>query len=248
MPIGSPIDLTQCRHFFEKPATPSQRQYEALRAYFVEGLASAAVARRFGFSPAAFRMLCYDFRRGQLPNFFTPRQPRPREQPKKSKVREHVVALRKRNYSIYDISRALKEQGMSLGTTAVREILIDEGFGARSRRGKFTVRLKTMRKRLRRSFNSVAQWCQAHRHDDASKQQATLNAKLRGHYRYYGRPTNYHSLWQFYRGVRCVWKKWLDRRSRGKTLTWEAYGQLLRRYPLLRPRITRPWAGAASRT
>jgi len=134
MPIGSPIDLTECRRFFEKPATPSQRQYEALRAYFVEGLASAEVARRFGYSPAAFRMLCYDFRRGQLPNFFAPRQPGPREQPKKSKVREHVVALRKRNYSIYDISRALKEQGMSLGTTAVREILIDEGFAALPRR------------------------------------------------------------------------------------------------------------------
>jgi Transposase DDE domain len=134
MPIGSPIDLTECRRFFEKPATPSQRQYEALRAYFVEGLASAEVARRFGYSPAAFRMLCYDFRRGQLPKFFTPRQPGPREQPKKSKVREHVVALRKRNYSIYDISRALKEQGMSLGTTAVREILIEEGFAALPRR------------------------------------------------------------------------------------------------------------------
>ena len=128
------MDLTECRRFFERPATPSQRQYEALRAYFVEGLASAEVARRFGYSPAAFRMLCYDFRRGQLPNFFTPRQPGPREQPKKSKVREHVVALRKRNYSIYDISRALKEQGTSLGTTAVREILIDEGFAALPRR------------------------------------------------------------------------------------------------------------------
>ena len=79
-----------------------------------------------------------------------------------------------------------------------------------------------MKKRLRRSVNSVAEWCRVHRHDDVSKQQATLNAKRRGHYRYYGRPTNYRSLWQFYRGVRCVWKKWLDRRSRGKTLTREA--------------------------
>jgi len=134
MPIGSSIDLTKCRRFFEKPATPSQRQYEALRAYFVEGLASAEVARRFGYSPAAFRMLCYDFRRGQLPNFFAARRPGPREQPKKDKVREHVVALRKRNYSIYDISRALKEQGMSLGTTAIREILIEQGFAALPRR------------------------------------------------------------------------------------------------------------------
>jgi hypothetical protein len=32
-----------------------------------------------------------------------------------------------------------------------------------------------------------------------NKQQATLNAKLRGHYQYYGRPTNYRSLWKFHR-------------------------------------------------
>jgi hypothetical protein len=114
--------------FFEKPATPSQRQYEALRAYFLEGLASAEVARRFGYTPAAFRMLCYEFRRRQLPDFFVVRRPGPREQPQKSKVRGEVVALRKRNYSIYDISRALKEQGTPLGATAVREILLEEGF------------------------------------------------------------------------------------------------------------------------
>ena len=100
-----------------------------------------------------------------------------------------------------------------------------------------------MKERLRRSFNGVVEWC--YRHDDVSKQHATLNAKLRGHHRYYGRPTNYHSLWQFYRYVRCVWKNWVDRRSGGQTPTWETYGQFLRRHPLPRPRITRPWAGAA---
>jgi hypothetical protein len=42
-------------------------------------------------------------------------------------------------------------------------------------------------------------------------------------YEYYGRPTNYRSLLQFYRGVRRVWRKWLNRRTRGKTLTWEKY-------------------------
>ena len=115
-----------------------------------------------------------------------------------------------------------------------------------SRRGKFTVHVRTMKERLRRSFNGVVEWC--YRHDDVSKQHATLNARLRGHHRYYGRPTNYHSLWQFYRCVRCVWKNWVDRRSRGQTPTWETYGQFLRRHPLPRPRITRPWAGAARRT
>jgi len=119
---------------------------------------------------------------------------------------------------------------------------------ALSRRGKFTVHVKTMKKRLRRSFKAISEWCRVHRHDPVDEQQAVLNAKLRGHYQYYGRPTNYRSLWQFYRGVRCVWKKWLGRRSRGRTLTWEKYAQLLHRHPLLRPRIRRPWAAAANLT
>jgi hypothetical protein len=128
------MDLTECRRFFERPATPSQRQYEALRAYFIEGLPSAKVARRFGYTPHAFRMLCYDFRRGELSDFFVVKRPGPRQQPRSDKVRNVVVELRKRNYSIYDISRELKEQGKSLGPTAVRQILAAEGFSALPRR------------------------------------------------------------------------------------------------------------------
>jgi len=134
MPISSPFSLTECQGFFVKPASSIQRQYEALRAYFVEKLASAEVARRFGYTPGAFRMLCYDFRRGRLRDFFAVRRPGPVEQPKKNPVRDQVVALRKSNYSIYDISRTLKEQGTPLGATAVREILLEEGFAALPRR------------------------------------------------------------------------------------------------------------------
>ena len=90
---------------------------------------------------------------------------------------------------------------------------------ARSRRGRFTIHVRTMRKRLRRSAKAVAQWCQQHRHDPVEDQAAALNAKLRGHYQYYGRPTNYRGLWRFYRMVRRLWHTWLNRRTRGKTLT-----------------------------
>jgi RNA-directed DNA polymerase len=88
-----------------------------------------------------------------------------------------------------------------------------------------------MKKRLKRAFKAMAEWCRAHRHDPVA-QQHTLNAKLRGHYQYYGRPTNYRRLWQFYRGVLRLWHKWLNRRTRGNSLPWAAYVQLLRRHPL----------------
>ena len=134
MPIRSPYELTDPRQFFAEPATPRQRQYEALRAYFVERRASAEAARRFGYSPGAFRVLCHTFRRGELPDFFTTAHPGPREQPKKSAAQKQIVALRKRNYSVYEISQALKEQGTPLSATAVREVLAAEGFAPLPRR------------------------------------------------------------------------------------------------------------------
>ena len=112
---------------------------------------------------------------------------------------------------------------------------------ANSRRGYFTMHVRTMRKRLKRSLKAMAAWCRQHRHDPVEQQCQALNRKLRGHYQYYGRPTNYRSLCEYYRNVRRIWKTWLNRRTRGTTLNWDRYEQLLRRHPLLQPRITRAW-------
>ncbi len=131
---SAPKDLTICRRFFAEPALPRQRQYEALRAYFHDRLPSREVARRFGYTPGAFRVLCSAFRHDQLPEFFAAARPGPRTQPKKSRVHEQIVRLRKRNYSVYEISQALQEQGTALSVTAVREVLSQEGFAPLPRR------------------------------------------------------------------------------------------------------------------
>ena len=70
--------------------------------------------------------------------------------------------------------------------------------------------LRTMKKRLRRGLTAVAEWCRERRHEPVDQQQQTLNAKLRGHYQYYGRPRNSRSLWQFYGAVCKIWRKWLE--------------------------------------
>jgi RNA-directed DNA polymerase len=113
--------------------------------------------------------------------------------------------------------------------------------GARDRWGRFMVKTKTMKKRLRRSLKALTVWCKEHRHDPLEHQQATLNAKLRGHYQYYGRASNYRSLRQFYQQVRRSWKFWLTRRTRSTPITWGKYSKLLHRHPLLLPRITHAW-------
>lgn len=115
-----------------------------------------------------------------------------------------------------------------------------------SRKGRFTIHVRTIGKRLRRSLFRISEWCQEHRHDPVDKQCEALNRKLLGHYQYYGRPTNHRRLWRFYRAVRGIWRKWLNRRTRGKTLPWPEYAKLLARHPLACPRITRSWASSGS--
>jgi hypothetical protein len=132
--IGAPKDLSDCRRFFLEPANPKQRMYEALRAYFIDELPSAEVARAFNYSPGSFQVLCHHFRRDADPNFFVSTRPGPRSQPRKSAARDLIVHLRKQNHSVYEISDALKQQQCPLSPTAVREVLRQEGFAPLPRR------------------------------------------------------------------------------------------------------------------
>ena len=126
--------LTELERVFLEPTDPTHRQYEALRAYFVEALPSHEVAKRFGYTPGSFRVLCHQFRQNpQRPFFLQPRKG-PHRAPKRDPVRDHVIAMRKQNFSIYDISEALKAEGHSLSPVAVALLLKEEGFARLPRR------------------------------------------------------------------------------------------------------------------
>jgi transposase len=134
VPFGAPKDLTACRDCFLNAPHPKQRQYEALRAYFVESRSSKEAADAFGYSVGSFRVLCHHFRRDPEPNFFVTARRGPRTQPKKSAAHDAIVDLRKQNASVYEISEALQERGLALSPTAVREVLKAEGFAPLPRR------------------------------------------------------------------------------------------------------------------
>jgi hypothetical protein len=134
MAIRTPVVLTYPQGFFLKPQHPKQRQYEALRAYYLEGRSSADAARAFGYSAGAFRVLCHGFLRDPDPSFFIASRSGPRSQPKKSAARSLIIDLRKQNHSIYEISETLKGKRLTLSPTAVGEVLKAEGFARLPRR------------------------------------------------------------------------------------------------------------------
>lgn len=72
--------------------------------------------------------MCHEFRKNLTRAFFTEPERGPQASPKKDEVREKVIALRKRNLSIYDIQRELLEIGKSLSLPSISQILLEEGF------------------------------------------------------------------------------------------------------------------------
>src|SRR3954467_8903402 len=125
--------LTLARRFLE-PSNSTHRQYEALRAFFVEGLPSAQAAARFGYTPGSFRVLVHEFRHDPGRDFFLPTARQGRTPGKASRLRGRVVALRKQYLSVHDITRALARDGEALSPAAVATILEEEGFAKLPRR------------------------------------------------------------------------------------------------------------------
>ena len=126
--------LTDPSQAFLQPANSTHRQYEALRAFFVEKLPSKDAARRFGYSEGSFRVLVHEFRQNPARPFFLPPAKGPQRAPKSDPWREHIIRARKQNLSIYDIQQILQEKGHALSSTYISIILKEEGFARLPRR------------------------------------------------------------------------------------------------------------------
>ena len=117
---------------FLTPQNSNHRQYEALRAYFVDRLPAAEVARRFAYTVGSFHQLVHQFRQKPQRRFFAePSRPGVKSD---DAVRQQIVRLRKQNLSIYDISAALKRDNIPRSSVAVASVLKKEGFAKLPRR------------------------------------------------------------------------------------------------------------------
>jgi hypothetical protein len=112
--------------FFTEPTDATQRRYEALRAYLVDGCPAEQVAARFGYTVAALQSAVRDFRAGRR-GFFSPPRPGPKSAPAKDAARDRVLALREAGHSVDEISDVLAGEGTPLNRTGVAEICAEEG-------------------------------------------------------------------------------------------------------------------------
>ena len=122
--------------WFTTPAQVNHRRYEALRAFFVDGLTYQQAADRFGYTRWAMVNLVREHRAGRLQLFAPPRKPGPPPgvAPAKERVHGRVLQLRRQGLSTYEISARLAAEHTPLNRTSVGEILAAEGFGGLLRR------------------------------------------------------------------------------------------------------------------
>jgi len=130
--------MHQHDQFFLQPVVSMHRQYEALRAFYVEGQTAAEVAQAFGFSESYFNKLRSLFHQRLLandsPSFFVEHQPGPKSKTVEPSVQETIIALRKQNYSIVDIRAALAVKGVRVNLMQIDQLLKDDGFARLPRR------------------------------------------------------------------------------------------------------------------
>ena len=127
--------------FFTAPQNPTQKQYEALRAFYVEKRPAAEVAARFGYTLSSFYSLTRDFNKRLQHShtqecFFVVQKPGRKSNAQSDEMRRLIVILRKKYLSVCDIKSILDTQTFSISERQINNILRAEGFARLPRRSR----------------------------------------------------------------------------------------------------------------
>ena len=115
----------------------------------------------------------------------------------------------------------------------------------KSKKGKPVLKRKTSKKKFTNALNKMGEWLKKNRHNDLREIINEVNAKLRGHYNYYGITFNSRSIASFYHQVKALLQKWLNRRGGKPKWRWERFTLLVNQWqPLLKPKIKHSYLSA----
>lgn len=105
-----------------------------------------------------------------------------------------------------------------------------------SRGGRFKLKRKTSTKKLRSKLQDLKAWFHSMLSTPIEEVWATLNAKLRGHYQYYGINDNWPGLMVYRERTRRLARRHLSRRSQKTRVTWAEFSQYVARHGLANPK------------
>jgi RNA-directed DNA polymerase len=110
----------------------------------------------------------------------------------------------------------------------------------RSRKGKFQLKRKSRRDRMRAKLSEIKEELRRRMHQAIPEQGRWLAQVIRGYFAYHAVPTNFPALSAFRNYVRRLWLRTLRRRSQKDRFSWERMTQLANDF-LPQPKILHPW-------
>ena len=111
-------------------------------------------------------------------------------------------------------------------------------FRAKNRRKTgYKIVFQTDSKRFTRSKAAMKEKLWKMMHWKVEDQAERINAILRGYYNYYGLAGNAKRMQKFGRETLRYWRRCLSRRSQKGLLNWGKMGEVLKKHPLVRPKI-----------
>jgi hypothetical protein len=114
-------------------------------------------------------------------------------------------------------------------------------FCGTTRNGTFTIKRKSIAKRMRAKLQAIKQQLKARMHDAVPEVGRWLRSVVRGWFNYHAVPGNINCLDEFHTQVQRLWRRVLQRRSqKGRVWTWERVQRLTRRW-LPKPQILHPY-------
>jgi len=125
--------------YFAHPKSPGQKQYEALRAFYMENLPGRVVADRFGYTVPSFNALKQKFKSGKLSFKFT-EKPGPQGSRLPKEVQQRIFEIRRvHNLSSYRIAEILAIDGIEVNPRTINRLLEKAGFPPVPRRAKLDI-------------------------------------------------------------------------------------------------------------
>lgn len=109
-----------------------------------------------------------------------------------------------------------------------------------SRRGKFLLKRKTRRDRMRTKLVEIKEEMRLRMHQSIPEQGRWLAQVVRGFFAYHAVPTNFPALRAFHNKIKRLWLCTLRRRSQKDRTTWEQIKKIAVDY-LPKPQILHPW-------
>ena len=154
-----------------------------------------------------------------------------------SNLRDPEERVHSGRYQASPVRRVYIPKGTGSETRPIGIPTVEDYWG-RSRKGRWVVKRKTARGRIRRALTRIAQWCRANRHQPIPFQHRRLSEMFLGHQAYYGVTGNMRWLQRVRERILAIWRKWLNRRSRSRGgMAWPRFREVPRNLRFPRARV-----------